>query len=142
MNREQKHKASHLRQEMNALWTKMGSLLEEFQKREPLVKGTLYERRRRCGREGCRCSRGAPHVSLAFCLSEEGQTKHPSLRDIEPERLRGPVESYRRFRAARAELTKTWSAFIESVDEMESLRKVEWNALVHGAGSKIPQEDD
>ncbi len=142
MNAKQQQKASHLRQEMNALWTKMGSCLDEFLKREPLVKGTLYERRRRCGREGCRCGSGPPHVSLAFSLSEAGQTTHRSLRGIEPGRLRVPVESYRRFRESRAELTKTWSEFIELVDEMESLRRVEWNALFNGANRRTPPEDD
>lgn len=140
MNAKQKQKASHLRQEMNALWTKMESLLDEFMKRDPLVKGTLYDRRRQCGREGCRCGRGQPHVSLAFSLSEDGRTKHPPLRDLELERLRGPVANYRRFRAARAELTKTWNAFIRVVDEMEALRKVEWNTLSNGASR--PSQDD
>lgn len=141
MTAKQKQKASRLRQEMNARRTEMGSLFDELMKREPLVKGSLYERRRRCGREGCRCGRGQPHVSLAFSFSEDGQTKHPSLGGIEPERLRPAVESYRRFRAARAELTKTWSALVELVDEMESLRKVEWDALFNGS-SRTPQDDD
>jgi hypothetical protein len=58
MTAKQKQKASHLRQKMNAGFTEMKGLLDEFMKREPLVKGALYERRRRCGREGCRCGRG------------------------------------------------------------------------------------
>lgn len=138
MNAKQKQKASHLRQEMNALRTRLGGLVDEFMKREPLVKGTRYGRRRRCGREGCRCGRGQPHVSLTLSFSEDGRTKHPSLGGLDPERLRGPVENYRRFRAARAELTKTWSALITLVDEMESLRRIEWDALFNDRNRTTP----
>lgn len=142
MRDKEKQKASHVRQEMNARWTEMRRMLDEFMEREPLVKGTLYERRRRCGREGCRCGRGQPHLSLAFSWSEAGQTKHVSLRDLEPERLRPAVESYRRFRTARAQLGKTCHALLKLVDEMETLRKVEWNSFFNGTVNRASHEDD
>ena len=111
------------------MWTQMGGLLDELQKRESLVKGTLYERRRRCGRQGCRCGRGQLHVSRAFSYSEGGQTRHLSLRGIDSTRLERSVDGYRRFRTARAELVKRWHALMELIEEMESVRRMEFEAL-------------
>ena len=136
MNAEQRQKASRLRQDMNTMWTQMGGLLDELKKRESLVKGTLYERRRQCGRQGCRCGHGQLHVSLAFSYSEGGQTRHVSLRGIEPTRLERSVERYRRFRTARAELVKSWHALRELVEEMESVRRMEFGALADDSPHK------
>jgi len=124
MTSAERRRASRLRQEINALWRRMGALLGEVERRDPLVKGTLYERRRRCGRVGCRCARGLLHVSEGFSCSERGRTRHVPVRQMDQGRLRDCVKGYGRFRAARAELSKTWRALLDLVDEMESLRRV------------------
>lgn len=136
MNSFRRKKASEIRQDISNLLVQMGSLLEEIQRRDPLVKGTRYERLRRCGRQGCRCERGHLHISEAFSYSEDGKTKHVALARIDQDRLGQCVERYRRFRAARAELGKTWRALLERVDEMESVRRIPFEALLESRRSK------
>lgn len=49
----------HLRDEL-------GQLLEVFLARDPLVKGSVYELRRKCGKPTCGCARGAPHGTVVL----------------------------------------------------------------------------
>jgi hypothetical protein len=124
MQSERRERASTLRQDIRSQWERMGSLLEEILRRDPLVKGTLYERRRRCGRAGCRCERGELHVSEAFSSSDGGRTRHVSLDGVDRKRLAQCVDRYRRFRSARAELCKASRALTALVDALESARRI------------------
>lgn len=125
----QKEQASHLRQDMHNLMARMRSLVEEMMERGPLVKGTIYERKRRCGRRGCHCEEGFLHVSDAFSYSDAGKTKHVRLDGVDHKQLGQCVRSYRRFRAARARLCKDWQILLALVDEMESVRRIPFEDL-------------
>lgn len=121
--------ASRARQELRQTWERRGRLLEPVLAREALVRGTLDERRRRCGRPGCRCARGELHVSQAFCVSEGGQTKHQPLRHVDPRRLQAGVAAYGKFRAARQELRAASRQLLALVDELEQARTVALETL-------------
>lgn len=123
--------ASRIRQELRQAWERMGALLEPLQARGVLVRGSLYARRRQCGRPGCRCERGALHVSDAFSVSEDGQTRHVSLSLVDRERLQEGVDNYRRFRRVRQELRATCEHLLTLVEEMERVRSLPWEELEH-----------
>jgi len=124
MRKPKPHNVSRVRQEVRHLWERMGRLLEPVLARDPLVRGTLYERRRRCGQPGCRCARGELHVGPAFCVSEGGQTKHYPLTQVEPRRLRAGVAAYGQFRLARQELRAASRQLLALVDQLEQARTV------------------
>jgi len=124
MRRRRLKEASRVRQELQEAWQRMGALLGRLEGRGVLVRGTLYERRRRCGRRGCRCERGDLHISEAFSVSEAGKTRHLPLGGVNRERLREGVENYRTFRAARRELRVACRRVLALADEMEQLRCV------------------
>lgn len=123
--------ASRTRQELRRTWERMGRLLEPVLARHALVRGSLYERRRRCGRPGCRCARGELHVSPAFCVSEGGRTRHRPLGQVDHDRLRASVDAYGRFRAARRELRAASQQLLALVDELERARCVGLQAFQH-----------
>ena len=133
MTRPRRQALSRARQELRQTWERMGPLLEIVQGRYALVRGTLYERKRRCGRPGgrcgrpgCRCARGELHVSQAFGVSEDGKTRHRPLTHVDHDRLRAGVDAYGRFRAARRQLRAASRHLLALVDELEQARCVPW----------------
>src|SRR5208283_5139312 len=94
---------STLRQELRELQQQLPSLLEAFLGREPLLPGSLYTLRRRCGKPTCHCARGEPHASTV--LSYRGQGRPQNITPP-PEHLRAVQQltnDYRLFRQARSQ---------------------------------------
>ena len=135
MTRNVQEQASHVRQEMSNLVEQMACLVEEMVGREEMVKGSVYERRRRCGRKGCRCQRGSLHIGQGFSYSDSGKTYHASLDGKDRQRLQRYVGNYRRFREARARLGKAWRSLLDLVNKMELLRRVPVDRVA-GAGAE------
>jgi hypothetical protein len=48
---------------------KLAQLIHDF----GLIRGTLSERKRTCGKPNCRCAKGEKHVSLYLVASEGGK---------------------------------------------------------------------
>jgi len=116
--------SSRLRQEVVQLHDQMREAIEVFLRRQPLVRGTLYQRRRRCGRPGCRCARGQLHVSEAFCQATERGSRHVALATLDLDQVRRGVTDYREVRQARARLQRCWCALQERLQALASLRLV------------------
>ncbi len=51
-----------------------------------VLRGSFFIRRRRCGKEGCRCARGAGHRTAYIAVTfKDGTTEQVALtRDLEP----------------------------------------------------------
>ena len=116
---------SRTRQALVRLRNELGQLLEVFLAREPLVKGSVYELRRRCGKPTCGCARGALHGTVVLSWSEGGRTR---LRSLPPGRradLRAAVHRYQRFRRARARLVKLHAEMLALIAELEAARRQE-----------------
>jgi RNA:NAD 2'-phosphotransferase (TPT1/KptA family) len=62
------------------------------------MRGTIVERRRRCGRENCACARDeeARHPSKFLSVHLEGRTVAIHLRPEDEERVRRAIEAYAR----------------------------------------------
>ena len=129
MTRPDPRRVSRLRQELRQSWERMGRLVEPLLGRHALVRGTLYERRRRCGQPRCRCAQGELHVSQAFCVSEGGKTKHRPLRHMDLDRLRASVDAYAQFRDARRDLRAAAQHMLALVDQLEHARCVPVNTF-------------
>lgn len=114
---------SRTRQALVQLRDELGLLLEVFLAREPLVKGSVYELRRQCGKPTCACARGAPHGTVVLSWSEGGRTR---LRSLPPGRrgdLRAGVRRYQRFRRARARLVKLHAEMLRLIDALDAGRR-------------------
>lgn len=114
---------SQLRQSLLRLKEEVSRLLPIFLARDPLVPGTVYELRRKCGKPGCGCVKDELHSSWALSWSEDGRTR---LRSIPPGRcveLRLLTRRYQQFRTARARLVKINQEMIGIINQMEVLRR-------------------
>lgn len=114
---------SRLRQGLVRLRDELGTRLEVILAREPVVKGTVYPLRRRCGKPTCHCAAGAPHQTWVLTWSEGGRTR---LRAVPPERLgalRQQTRAYQRLRRARARLGVIHREILKVIDQIERLRR-------------------
>ena len=60
-----------------------------------MVRGTILQLRRRCGKPQCHCAEGEPHVSWALSYSEKGRTRMLVVRPEEVPALRSDLARYR-----------------------------------------------
>jgi len=73
----------------------------------PLMRGSVYERRRSCGREECACAKDpeARHASPFLTVFLQGRTQGFHLRGEDEEYVRGAVTAYERLWNIINELT-------------------------------------
>jgi hypothetical protein len=60
----------------------------------PMLRGTLFVLRRRCGKPNCHCAAGASHESPALAYPQAGRTKTMTLPEGEIEAVRAALERY------------------------------------------------
>jgi len=96
---------------------------------KPMIKGTLYPLRRKCGKSSCRCARGQLHETMMLSASIAGKTKLWTIPAERVENVREMTERYRRFRAARAEFVKLsvqrLTQILGIIDAIELARKTD-----------------
>ena len=105
------NKISRLRQALANLRDEMAEVLDQFMGRGQLVRGSVYELRRKCGKPNCACAAGEKlHACMAITWTEEGRKKLRSITPKEEVELARLTEDYRRFRRARARLVALHAA--------------------------------
>lgn len=74
---------------------------------EPLMRGSLYERRRRCGRPSCACATHAParHASAFLTVFWDGRTRGLHVRPEDAEQVQQAIAAYQRLWELVNELT-------------------------------------
>ena len=118
-----REKFSRLRQSLVQLVNEMKRLVEPFFSDRPVIKGTVYELRRRCGKPGCKCVKGQLHARMVVSASEKGKTR---LRVIPREFLvevQHKVRRYQDLRRIRARLVAIHREMLKVLDEMEAMRR-------------------
>jgi hypothetical protein len=78
----------------------------------PLLRGSLSVRKIRCGKSGCKCAQGEPHLSLYLVQSQRGKPRQLYVPKELEERVRQAVENYQKLQAL-----------------VEELSELEWNRL-------------
>jgi hypothetical protein len=116
---------SRLRQELRHLVKELENSIEPVFGRGPLVKGTVYELSRKCGKPSCACTRGELHRSTVLSWSHKAKTR---IMSIPPERLgelRAKSEQYQRLRSARAAVSAVAKKILTVIDQIERIRREE-----------------
>ena len=118
-------KFSRLRQSLVHLVSEMKQLVEPFFSDRPVIKGTVYELRRRCGKPGCKCAQGDLHARMVVSASEKGRTRlrvipRGFLVDVQER-----VKRYQELRRVRARLVRIHRQMLRVLDEMEAMRREE-----------------
>ena len=125
MQREENERLSRVRKSLANLAEEIQALLPVFTDRSRMVKGTVYEQRRKCGKPTCYCASGKPHASMMLSRSEEGRTKLSPIALEQVEDLQVLTERYQNFRRARARLGQIYKRMIELIDQLETARRKE-----------------
>jgi hypothetical protein len=108
--------ASHFRQKAIHLMAERQNLEKILMRHQRLLRGSLLERPKFCGKPGCKCTQGQPHPpSLYLSRLVKGTVRHFFIRAKDHERARKQALSYkefrqalRRWRAIEKELNHTW----------------------------------
>jgi hypothetical protein len=79
-----------------------------------MIRGSLIELRRRCGKPNCRCSEGEPHISQALSYSHNGKTQIITLPVKE---IRFVKAALKRYQQALSKLEK------HALDGIEELKQ-------------------
>jgi hypothetical protein len=125
MQTRKRDRLSRLRQSLTRLAQEIVELVPVLMERQPLVKGTVYEQRRKCGKPNCACVTGELHRTMILSRSEEGRTRLVSIPEGRLADLQVLTERYQRFRRARARLGQIYQKMLALIDELEAARRQE-----------------
>jgi hypothetical protein len=113
---------SSLRAQMLDLTKHIQQLQETFLLREPLLPGSVYTLKRRCGKPNCRCARGHLHQTEVLSYRGGPRPRNVTPRPEQLKLFKQGTEAYRRFRQARAQLVKLQRQMLKLVDRIEAQR--------------------
>ena len=120
-----REKFSRLRHSLLQIVEEMKGLIGPFFSDRPVIKGTVYELKRKCGKPGCKCAQGELHARMVVSASEKGKTR---LRAIPRGFLvdtQQRVRRYQELRRARARVVEIHRQMLKVMDEMEAMRREE-----------------
>ncbi len=105
-NKTDRLKFSRLRQSLVLLSNEVRQLVQPFLSDKPVIKGSVYELKRKCGKPGCRCAQGQLHRRMVVSASEKGRTRlrvipHGFLVEVQ-----GKVRGYQELRGTRARVVE------------------------------------
>ena len=93
---------SRLRQKLWRAYAALARTLRQLHRAQPMVQGSFYLLRRKCGKPNCRCASGQLHASWVLTRSQAGQDRIYSVPKDQRARVRRWALEYRRYqRGAR-----------------------------------------
>ena len=124
----EKKKFSQLRQSLAALANEIRQIVEPFFSDKPVIKGSVYELKTKCGKPGCKCAKGELHPRMVLSASEKGKTKLRAIPRGFLVEVKTKVRCYQELRGARARLVEVHKKILKVMDEMEAMRREEMPA--------------
>ena len=125
MQKDDRDRLSRVRQSLEQLAQEIHELLRVFTDRAPMIKGTVYEQRRKCGKPTCACAAGELHGTMMLSRSEQGRTKLVAIPEGHLKDWQVLTGRYQRFRRARARLGQIYKTMVSLIDELEAARRQE-----------------
>jgi len=116
------HDLSSFRRQLHELQQQLPLLLESFLGREPLLPGSMYTLRRRCGKPTCHCARGELHASTVLSYRGQGRPQNISPPPEQVSAVQKLTDDYRQFRQARSQLLRLQRQIVELIDGIEAAR--------------------
>jgi len=120
-----RQKFSQLRQSLRRLVNEVGQLVRPFFSDKPVIRGSVYELKRKCGKPGCKCAQGKLHSCMVVSASEKGKTRLNVIPQGFLVEIQGKVRRYQELRRSRARLVEVQRKMIQLIDEMEAMRREE-----------------
>jgi hypothetical protein len=82
-----------------------------------ILRGTLDERARTCGKSNCKCTRGEKHVSLYVVVRENGKLRHLYVPASYANQVRAWAEHYQRMLAQLEEISDIYWLKVQNREE-------------------------
>ena len=120
-----KKKFSQLRQSLSRLADEIKQLIDPFFSDKPVIKGSVYELKTKCGKPGCKCAQGQLHGRMVLSASEKGKTRLRVIPSGFLVEVQSKVRRYQELRQARKRLVEVHKKMIQVMDEMEAMRREE-----------------
>ena len=117
---------SRLRQQLWRAYAALAHTLRPLQRSQPMVQGSFYLLRRKCGKPNCRCARGQLHPAYVLTRSEAGKDRLYAVPKEQRAEVRKHAAEYRRYQRARAVLVKRHLRLLALVDQMAEQRLLTW----------------
>ena len=122
-NNATKESFSRLRQSLLELIDEMKRLIDPFFSDRPVLKGSVYELKRKCGKPGCKCAQGQLHTRMVVSASEKGKTQLRAIPSGFLVETQQKVRRYQQLRQARARMVEIHRQMLKVMDEMEAMRR-------------------
>jgi len=90
---------------------------------KPVLKGSVYELKRKCGKSGCKCTKGHLHRRMVVSSSESGRTKLQVIPSGYLVEVKQKVRAYQELRRGRARLGELYTKMLGIIDEIERSRR-------------------
>jgi hypothetical protein len=116
---------SQLRQSLARLANDIRQIVEPFYSDKPVIKGSVYELKTKCGKPGCKCAQGHLHHRMVLSASERGKTQLRVIPRGFLVEVQTKVRRYQELRRARARLIEVERKIVQLIDEMEAMRREE-----------------
>ena len=120
-----------LRQEILRVFREIEELKTDLISRKPMLRGTVYELKRKCGRPTCRCVRkGQLHKQVCIAITRDGKKTLLPIRadkQAELEKLNG---FHRQFRKARARFIQLSRKVVELSTQLETKQLKTGDAII------------
>ena len=129
---EDRQKFSRLRQSLRRLSDEARKLIEPSFSDKPVIKGSVYELKRKCGKPGCKCAQGELHSRMVLSASEKGKTRLRVIPHGFLVQVQIKVRRYQELRRARSRLVEVQRKMIRVMDEIEVMRREQ----IPGSGKK------
>lgn len=117
---------SKLRQPLWRAYAALAVTLRRLQRAQPMIRGSFYLLRRKCGKPNCRCATGQLHGSYVLTRSEAGKDRIYPVPKEQRAEVRKHAAEYRRYQRARAVLVKRHLRLLALVDQMAEQRLLTW----------------
>ena len=117
---------SSLRQQLWRAYAALAPTLRRLQRSHPMVQGSFYLLRRKCGKPNCRCAAGQLHATYVLTRSEQGKDRLYTVPKDQRARVRQWAAEYRRYQRARAVLVKRHLHLLALTDQMAQQRLLVW----------------
>jgi len=125
-----KQKFSLLRKALIELAGEITPLVQTLLSDKPMIKGSVYELKRKCGKATCKCTKGQLHRRMVLSASEGGKTKLKVIPAGFLSEVKLKVKKYQAFRRKRARMGELHIQMLQIIDEMEAMRREEMSSLM------------
>jgi len=115
-----------LRQQLWRAYAALAHTLRRLQRSDPMVQGSFYLLRRKCGKPNCRCANGQLHATYVLTRSEQGKDRLYTVPKEQRAQVRKWAAEYRRYQRARAILARRQAGLLALVDQMAEQRLLVW----------------